>query len=390
AAMNLLKSCDENSVIFTGGDNDTFPLWYAQDAENCRTDVRVLVLSYCNTDWYIDQTTRRANKSEPFRYTIPLSEYRQGGPNDVLPIVDANIAKIDAQEYLRLLARQFKGLRSDDQNIVPSKVLSIKVDKDAIRRAGIVPAQMEHLIVDEMELRLKGERLEKNDIVFIDMLISAEWKRPVYINPTSMSQLHIDLRPYAVLQGNAYRILPVKNPRKDRDFLVDTEKTYDLMINQFKYRGLDDPGIYYTDDYKMQVMNHRLNLNSLAEALIDKGEAEKAEEVLDFSLTKMPVNVITYDPSFPDSVDLLYRIGKNKKATTLARGAWKSAYESAVFQAREESQITLDLRKNLFMMDSMQRSLYENGEYEGARAMETNYEALIARLERRISEGSMR
>jgi hypothetical protein len=390
AAMNLLKSCDENAVIFTGGDNDTFPLWYAQDAEGCRTDLRVLVLSYCNTDWYIEQTTRRANKSEPFRYTIPLSEYRQGGPNDILPIVDASIAKIDGEEYLRLLAKQFKGLRQEDQNVVPSKVLTIKVDKDAIRRAGIVPPQMDDLIVDEMQLRLTGGHLEKNDLVFLDMLISAEWKRPVYVNPTSLAQLHIDLRPYAVMQGNAYRILPVRNPRKDRDFLVDTGKTYDLMVNQFKYRGLDDPGIYYTEDYKMQVMNHRLNLNSLAEALIDQGDSKKAEEVIDFSLTKMPVNVVTYDPSFPDSVNLLYRIGKNDKATRLAMGAWKTAYESALYQSAEEQQITLDLRKNLFMMDSMQRSLYENGEFERAKGMESNYDALLAKLQIRIGEGTMR
>lgn len=383
AAANILKSCDKDAVLFTGGDNDTFPLWYAQDVEECRPDLRVLVLSYCNTDWYIDQTMKQSNQSAPFRYTLPFKEYRQGGPNDVLYVVDANIAKVDAKQYLNLLAKEYKGLRSNDQSIVPTEVFTIRIDKEAVRKSGIVAKQQEHLIVDEMELRVTDSRLEKNDLMFLDMLVTADWKRPIYVNPTSIAQLHIDVRPYAVQHGNAYRILPVKNPREDRNYLVDTDKTYDLMLNKFQYRELDNENVYYSGDYKLSVLNHRTNLNALAEALIDEGKKEKASEVLDFSLRKMPANVIAYDPSFPDTVNLLYRVGEKEKATGLAVDAWETAHETASYLAAEEPNITMDLRLSVFMMDSMQRSLYANGEHTYAAKMEADYERLMATLQRK-------
>jgi hypothetical protein len=204
------------------------------------------------------------------------------------------------------------------------------------------------------------------------------------VNPTSLAQLHIDVSPYAVQHGNAYRILPVKNPHEDRQFLVDTERTYDLMIKQFQYRELDNPNVYYTEDYKMSVMNHRTNLNALAEALLDENKPEKASEVINFSLTKMPGNVIAYDPSFPDTVNLLYRLGEKQKATGLAVDAWETANETAAYLVAEESRITMELRTSIFMMDSMQRSLYLNGEVARAGKMEAEYETLMARLQRKF------
>lgn len=383
AAANNLKSCDENAVLFTGGDNDTFPLWYAQDVEGCRTDLRVLVLSYCNTDWYIDQAGKRSNQSAPFDLTIPIDEYRQGGPNDVLYVVDAKIDKVEAKDYLNLIAKKFQGLRHEGQNIVPADVFTITIDKEAVIESGLVPTQLQSLIVDKMELKIAGNTIQKNDLMFLDMLVTADWRRPVYVNPTSMAQLNIDVSPYAVQHGNAYRILPVKNPHPEQDYLVDTEKSYDVMVKQFSYRGLDNPEIYYTDDYRMQVLNHRINLNALAEALINEGKMEKASNVLDFSLTKMPGTVIPYDVSLPDTVDLLYRLGEADKAESLATKAWETSYQAAAYLVAEEPQITMNLRKSLFLMDAMQRSLYANGESARVEQMEKQFEELLAKLETR-------
>jgi hypothetical protein len=155
------------------------------------------------------------------------------------------------------------------------------------------------------------------------------------------------------------------------------------MIRQFQYRGLDDPNVYYTDDYKMQVMNHRMNLNALAEALIDQGENQRANEVIDFSLAKIPTSVISYDPSFPDTVNLLYRLDRNKLATTLASNAWKASRETVSYLITEEPEVTMELRKGIFIMDSMQRSLYVNGETELAEKMEADFENLMATLQRK-------
>ena len=382
AATNALNSCNTNGMVFTGGDNDTFPLWYAQETEGCRTDLRVLVLSYCNTDWYIDQTTRQAYISTPFKYTLKPEQYRQGGPNDgFLPYVNLNIDTVDAKEYLDLLARDYAPLRQGDRNVVPSKIITLPVDKKAILAKGIVPKEMENFLVDQMQFRLLDKGLEKKDLVFLDLLVTNNWERPIYLNSTSLSQMKIDMKPYAVQEGNVYRILPVKNPRRDRDYLVDTEKTYDLMMNKFSYRGLNDEGVYYNNDYRIQVLQHRSNLNSLAEALIDKGEVNKTERVLDFSLEKMPDTVVPYDPSAPDSVSLLFKVGHRQKAIEVATTVGNRSMEMASYLISEGQGLTFELRKNLFLLGAMQRTLYENNETVLARDFEVAYEKLIADFE---------
>ncbi|MEZ4947555.1 MAG: DUF2723 domain-containing protein [Cyclobacteriaceae bacterium] len=380
SATNTLSSCDKNGILFTGGDNDTFPMWYAQEAEGYRTDLRVLVLSYCNTDWYIDQMTRQVNQSNPFSFTLGAAAYKQGGPNDYLTFADLNIDSIDAKQYLELLAKNHPRLRAGDRNIFPSKTITIDIDKNAIRKMGIVPREMEGLIVNQMKLKILDNVIEKRDLVFLDLLLTNNWERPIYLNPTSMAQMNFDLRPYAMLEGNVFRILPIKNNRSDREYLVNTKKSFDLMVDKFKYRGLDDSTIYYTNDYAMQVWNHRTNLNSLAEALIDKGETDKASQVLSFSLSKMSDAAVPYDPSSPDTVNLLFKAGLKQKAIEVAKVVADRANEIASFLISDGNISSYQLRKNIYLLGAMQRSLLENGEEKLAIKYDEEYNGLIDRL----------
>jgi len=235
--------------------------------------------------------------------------------------------------------------------------------------------------VKQMQIKLLKNVLEKRDLVFLDLLVTTNWERPIYLNPTSMSQMSIDLKPYAVQEGNVYRILPVKNPRADRDYLVNTEKGYDVMINKFNYRGLNDSTIYYTNDYLIQVLNHRSNLNALAEALVDKGEVDKAGKVLLFSLNKMPDSTVPYDPSIPDTVSLLFKVEQKQKAVEVAKVVANRANEVASFLISDGNATSFELRKNLFLLGAMQRNLYENGEEVLARNYEDAYTGLISRLQ---------
>jgi hypothetical protein len=286
SGKNYLASCEPNAILYTGGDNDTFMLWYAQEVEEFRPDIRVVVFSYYNTDWYIDQSMMKINKSEPFKYTLTLDHYRQGGFNDVLYYQDLKIPSIDLNQFLDLLKKNYPQLRYDRNNIVPSKVFTLNIDKAAVIAKGIIPKGMDSLVVDQMKLRLRGNVLEKKDLAFLDILATNNWERPLYLNNTSLSQLNIDLREYVVQEGNAYRVLPVKNNRRDRENLVNTESSYDKMINKFGYRGLDNPKLYYTEDYKGFVQNHRGSLNSLAEGLLDEGDTTRAAKVLLLTLKK--------------------------------------------------------------------------------------------------------
>jgi hypothetical protein len=381
SATNYLDSCAPNGIIFTGGDNDTFPLWYAQETEGFRDDLRVIVLSYYQTDWYIDQTTRKAYKSEPFPYTLSPKNYQQGGPNDYLPFVDMKLASIDAKQYIDLLSKEYKQLRDGNNNIVPSRVFTLNIDKQAVLAKGIIPKDMDSLMVDQMQIKLIGRTMLKSDLAILDLLVTSNWERPIYLNHTSMSQINIDLSPYAVQEGNAYRILPVKNPRKDREYLVDTDRSYDIMLKKFRYRGLDNEKIYYTDDYRGFVVNHRSSLNSLAQALIDEGKMAKADSVILFSLAKMPDKAIKYDHTTPETIDLLFQVGQKDMATEIARVLGNRSEEMASFLIDEGYGFSSDLRKNVFVLNALQRTLYENGQEELAKRFEDAYNRLVASLQ---------
>ena len=385
SGKNYLSSCDPNGIIFTGGDNDTFMLWYAQEVEGHRTDVRVIVFSYYNTDWYIEQSMLRQYQSEPFPYTLTKENYRQGGPNDVLYYSDMKIPSMDLKQFLDLLKKNYSQLRYDRNNIVPSKVFTLNIDKADVIAKGIIPKGMDSLIVDQMKIRLKGNALEKKDLAFLDVLATSNWERPIYVNNTSLSQLNLDLRDYVVQEGNAYRILPVKNVRKDRENLVNIESSYEKMLHQFGYRGLDKPNLYFNEDYRGFIQNHRSSLNSLAEAILDQGDVTRGKEVLNFSLERMPDKAVLFDISTVSMVELLFRAGENVKATEIAGVMGVRAEEMARYDINKYSGISLEVRKDLYILGELQRILYEHKETTLAKKFEDAYQNILEGLQ--IREG---
>ena len=372
SAINYLQSCAPNAILFTGGDNDTFPLWYSQEVEGVRTDVRVVVLSYYNTDWYIDQTMRQTYESEPFPYTLTKENYRQGGPNDYLPYYDAKINSIDLNQYLELLKKNHKGLRLyPSANAVPSRELVLKVDVEKVRSMGIVPPALDSLIIPEMRLRLRGNGLEKKDLAMLDVLATSNWERPMYVNNTSLAQFNVDLSPFVVQEGNAYRILPVMNPNPQTE-LVNTELSYENITEKFQFRGLDDPTVYYSPDYRQFVQNHRSSVNSLASALISRGDSAKAREVLIFGLEKMPDKGVPYDYTNTQTVQLLMEVGEKEKAMEMANLLSERSDELAAYYLRER-EYGRDVQIAIVILGELQRVMLEYGEHERAEELEAMY-----------------
>ncbi len=380
SGKNYLASCAENGILFTGGDNDTFMLWYAQEVEEFRQDLRVIVLSYFNTDWYIEQSMRKMNKSEPFKYTLSLNDYRQGGPNDYLPFVDLKLNAIDIKQYLELLKKNHPQLRSDDRNIVPSRILTLKVDKQAVLASGIIPEGMDSLVVDQMQFKLIGGGLEKKDLALLDVLATNNWERPIYVNHTSLAQFKVDLSPYAIQEGNTSRILPIRNPNPRAEF-VNADLSYDNMINKYQYRGLDDPSIYYSEDYRNFVLNHRSAFNSVAQALIDKGDLEKARKAILFSLDKIRDEAVPYDHTNVETTSILFQVGEKDKAIEIANILGDRADEMASYLINKNYGLTLEVRRNIYILGELQTILLENGESELASKFEDMYEKHVRDLE---------
>jgi len=383
SAKNFLASTADNAILFTGGDNDTFPLWYVQDVEGFRTDVRVIVLSYYNTDWYIQQTMRKVYESEPFPYTLTLDNYRQGGPNDYLPYKDMGIKRLDLKQYLNLLKKDDSRLRIyQSANAVPSRTFTLDVDREKVLNMGIIPEGMDSLVVDKMVFSLKRGKnaLEKKDLAILDLIATSNWERPLYLNNTSMQQVNVDLSKYAIQEGNAYRILPIENPKPRQDF-VDTKEMYDNLMNSFHYRELDNPNVYYSEDYRNFVLNHRTSFNTLANALLDEGEKEKARKALLFSLEKMPDEAIPYDYTTTRTIDLLYRVGENKKALEVAKILGDRSMEMAEYLITQNKGITLDLQRSLVVLSEISRTLLRHGDEELANQYSDAYDQFVGTLE---------
>ena len=378
SAVNYLQSCAQNAILFTGGDNDTFPLWYAQEVEGVRTDSRVVVLSYYNTDWYIEQSLQKHYSSEPFPYTLTLDNYMQGGLNDYLPFYDAGIKQMDLHKFLELVRDNNKSLLhpqyGGERNMLPAKEIVLKVDVEKVRSMGIIPEGMDSLVVPEMRLRVRTGGLEKKDLAMLDVLATSNWERPLYVNATSLSQFSVDLSRYVVQEGNAYRILPVYNPRPFNQMeLVNTKVSYENMLKKFQFRNTDDPKVYYNQDYRNMILNHRSSFNSLAEFLILEGDTAKAREVILYSLSKMPDKAIPYDYTNAQTVDLLFDVGEKEKAMEIANVMSTRADQLASYYIANRS-LGRELQMNVVILGELQRVLYKYGESDQAKKIEDLYE----------------
>ncbi|RDC66133.1 glycosyltransferase family 117 protein [Adhaeribacter pallidiroseus] len=321
SAKNLLSSCAPNAILFTNGDNDTFPLWYAQEVEGFRTDVRVAVLSYLNTDWYLDQMKRRSYKSDPLPISLENENYRQG-TNDYLPYVEKPQVKagMDLKQFISLVKQNHPVLQVQAQTgkpfmSFPTKNFFLTVDKAAVLQSGIVPKEREGQIVEQMAWNVGKSALEKKHLAILDILATNDWKRPVYFSTTVSSSDFMNLQPYFQLEGLAYRILPVKNSTAEDEGYVAKDLMYDNMLKKFQWRNLDDPRIFYDESFISQLPpNTRDKFYRLANAYLASNNPAKAKEVMDYCFKVMPDKSIPYDYYTPQFIEPLNKVGEKQKA----------------------------------------------------------------------------
>ncbi len=332
---NYLTSVDENGIIFTNGDNDTFPLWYAQETEGYRTDVRVCNLSYLQTDWYVNQMKSQAYESDPLPISMEESQYgnKKREYAYILDRVDYPVSVKMAMDYFLSDDERTKTIPGYGKiNHLPTGELFIDIDKEKILKSGIIPKGYEDKIVDRIDLSFKDKNtLILNELAIIDLLsTNAEtgWKRPVYFATTVDPSLFTGTDKYFMRTGMAYEIVPVNLENTPGRYQVNTDKMYDNVMNKFVWGGIDvNPDIYLDETIRRMCYSYRIMFIDLIDQLIQEGKADKALKALDYCMEKIPGDVVPHNYISLQLAMDYYFLKQNEKGKALLEKIADSAVE---------------------------------------------------------------
>ena len=318
-AMNYMAQCDKNAIIFTNGDNDTFPLWYVQEVENFRTDMRVVNYMLASGDWYVHQLGKKVYESERLPLTLTPDQYNKG-INDYIPVLERIAGPVELREAINFVADESDQtkvpLQSGEKiNYLPTKKLKLTVDKAAVIRNGIVPKEMEHLIVDVIEWEVTQNGLYKNDLMLLDLIASNNWERPIYFaNPSSSSKV-FNVDKYCHMEGVVYKFMPVIAPEYYRGMGgVYAKGSYDLLVNKARWGNLNHPDVTVDRESFRNSSIAKQSYMRLAQALINEGKKDLAIISLDKSLEFFPAKKFPYDYFMLPWIDIYYEAGDPAKA----------------------------------------------------------------------------
>ena len=376
--QNYLMSLQEsgNPIIFTNGDNDTFPLWYNQETEGFRTDARTCNLSYLQTDWYIDQMKRPAYDSPSLPITWDRVEYVEG-TNEYIQIrpeikktIDALYAQADSSgnpEALQNIHNEFGEdpyelknilkywIRSDKEglHVIPTDSIVIKIDKEAIRRSGMkIPEALGDSIPDHMNILLRDDNgnpkraLYKSELMMLEMLANANWERPMYMAITVGRENQLGMDKHFVQEGLASRFTPFE-PKK-LGATIDSEKMYDNLMNKFKFGGIDKPGIYIDENVMRMCYTHRRVFAQLIEQLMKEGQKDKALAALDYAEKMIPAYNVPYDwqNGAVQMAEAYYQLGQTEKADKIMDALANKAIEYMTwYLSLDDSQFFVSTRE---------------------------------------------
>ena len=353
--QNYLMSLQDegNPIIFTNGDNDTFPLWYNQDVEGFRTDARVCNLSYLQTDWYIDQMRRPAYDSpsvpiswERIEYCSGTNEYVSIEPDMKQAILEfyqesPEVAKAQFGEEpfeLRNILKYWVRSKNSELHVIPTDTLYMTIDKEAVRQSGMMMAS--DSIPDKMVISLKGKSgLYKGDLMILEMLSECNWKRPIYVAVSVGDENYINLGDNTITEGLAYRITPfTTNQEGAKNF--DTKRTYDNVMHRFKFGGANTKGIYLDETVMRMCYTHRRIMARLAVQLVSEGKDKEAVEVLDYCEKMLPAYNIphNYASGSLDMARAWAALGNNKNAIQMVNQLWKNSIQYATWYLNLDSQ----------------------------------------------------
>jgi hypothetical protein len=322
-AKNYLNSCDKNAILYTIGDNDTFPLWYAQEIEGVRTDIKIVNTQLFMTDWYIDQMKFKTYEAEGLPISFKHSEY-VGDKLDYVAYIPKTEARWDIKAFIDFIKIPNSTIEmSNGQTIhfYPTNKIRIPINKANIIKNRVVNKEFYDSIVPYIDLDISGRALYKNRLMALDVLANNDWKRPIYFTGGSFGDDdYLWMKDYLQLDGLVYKLVPVKtaidkeNPYDMGD--IDSEKMYNL-VNNWTWGNGDLTTIYHDPETRKNSISYRTNMARLMEKLINEGKNDKAEKIIDMALTKMPMDYYGYYTMVEPFAGGYYALGQKEKARKL-------------------------------------------------------------------------
>ena len=324
-AVNYLQSCAPNAILFTNGDNDTFPLWYAQEVEGIRTDVRVVNLSLLQTDWYIKQMRRAAYDSKPVPFTIPEEKLEAEKLSYVI-LNGQNPQAANIKDVIKYVIGDDPNTKYDNGgdliDMAPAKSFYLNVDSLEVMKNKVVAVKDTARLTKRISWDMGGRNyITKNDLLVLDLIAHNNWERPIYFAVTTGDEAYVGLKKYFQLEGLAYRFVPIKQTEMEESQggRVNAEQMYDNIMNKFLWGGMDKKGVNLDENCTRMVGNLRMQMSILATALMNEGKDKKAKEVLDKCLAVMPDENVAYDATVFTICATYFQLNDAKKGTELAK-----------------------------------------------------------------------
>lgn len=389
---NMLIGCKQNSVLFTYGDNDTFPLWYNQEVEGVRTDVRVANMSYLRGDWYVDQMKRKTYDSDPLPLRMTHNQYFSG-KRDIVLVYDRIKEPINVNQAVNFMLSDEPAAelpspfdRNEKINYFPSSKLYLPIDKNLVIKSQTVSADKQHLIVDTMKWSLNKRMIMKDGQVLMDLLATNNWGRHLYFGTTVSTETYHGIEGYFQLEGLMYQIAPIASKKQWGLGNVNTSEMYDNIMNKYRFRSISNPSVYL-DENKLRIISNYRNLFArLANALVDEGKKDSALTVLDRSMEVLPVKTVPLNYFALQQIEGYYRAENTQKAveySTLMFNQSKEYLDFIFYNVGKDKIQGLynDLELNMAILQELYKlaEKYEKGNHQ--KQLYTEFEKYISMLQ---------